>query len=159
MHITVRQITAKDIDRIRKVFISRWDADYVVSRGRVHKPDELEGFIATVDGKQAGLITYKATDRETEITSIDSFIEHHGIGTALIDHVVQRAKEQQARRIFVITTNDNLQALRFYQKRGFHLQRVYPNAVEAGRKLKPTIPLIGKDEIPVRDEIELDIVL
>jgi len=57
------------------------------------------------------------------------------------------------------TTNDNLNALRFYQKRGFVLAAVYPEAIERARKIKPTISLIGYEGIPLRDEIELEMPL
>jgi hypothetical protein len=52
-----------------------------------------------------------------------------------------------------------MNALRFYQKRGFVLVAVHRNALEQSRKLKPEIPLIGDDEIPLRDEIELEMML
>lgn len=56
-------------------------------------------------------------------------------------------------------TDDNLHALRFYQNRGFVLVAVYRNALEISRQLKPEIPLIGKNGIPLRDEIELEYTL
>ena len=62
-------------------------------------------------------------------------------------------------RITLITTNDNLAALKFYQKRGFDMVRLYRNAVEQARKIKPMIPLLGYDDIPVRHEIELEMIL
>ncbi len=59
-------------------------------------------------------------------------------------------------RLVVVTTNDNLNALRFYQKRGFILVQLRPNALARSRQLKPQIPLVGMDGIPLRDEIELE---
>ncbi|MFP3471139.1 GNAT family N-acetyltransferase, partial [Micrococcus sp. SIMBA_144] len=59
-------------------------------------------------------------------------------------------------RITLITTNDNLAALKFYQKRGFVMTAIHRNAVEKARKIKPEIPLIGNDGIPIRDEIQLE---
>jgi hypothetical protein len=50
----------------------------------------------------------------------------------------------------VTTTNDNLEALRFYQRRGFRLAAVDPGAVERGRRLKPEVPLLGNHGIPIR---------
>ena len=56
-----------------------------------------------------------------------------------------------------ITTNDHVDALRFYQRRGFQLAAVHRGAVEDSRgKLKPEIPVVGAYGIPLRDEIELD---
>ncbi|MBK9123270.1 MAG: GNAT family N-acetyltransferase, partial [Chloroflexi bacterium] len=62
-------------------------------------------------------------------------------------------------RLWLITTNDNLDALRFYQKRGWHLVAVHRDALNESRRLKPQIPIIGMDGIPLRDEIELEMTL
>jgi GNAT superfamily N-acetyltransferase len=70
--------------------------------------------------------------------------------------VVDEARKQNCERVFLATTNDNLHALRFYQKRGFELVAVHRGAVNESRKIKPGIPLIGNDGIPIRDEIELE---
>lgn len=82
-----------------------------------------------------------------------------GIGTRLIKAVTQAAQEAGCKRIWLITTNDNLDALRFYQKRGFRLVAVHRHAVDAARQLKPAIPLISNDHIPLHDEIELEMLL
>ncbi len=52
-----------------------------------------------------------------------------------------------------------MNALRFYQKRGFVLVAIHRDALDISRKLKPEIPLIGNDGIPLRDEIELEMIL
>ena len=77
-------------------------------------------------------------------------------GEALVKAVERVVTQSSCRRLWFITTNDNLNALRFYQKRGFELVSVHRNALEKSRKLKPVIPLIGIDSIPLRDEIELE---
>ena len=67
------------------------------------------------------------------------------------------AEASGARRLWLITTNDNVDALRFYQRRGFRLARVHAGAVDRSRAtLKPAIPEIGAHEIPLRDELELE---
>ena len=78
---------------------------------------------------------------------------------SLIDAVKEIAAAAGCKRIWLITTNDNTAALRFYQKYGLALVAVHRNAVEASRRLKPEIPLTGNDGIPIRDEIELEMVL
>jgi len=105
------------------------------------------------------LVTFQITGDACEIVTLDSLIEDRGIGTGLIEAVSTAASAVGCRRLWLITTNDNLHALGFYQKRGFRLAAVHPGAVDAARKLKPEIPLIGNDGIPIRDEIELEIVL
>jgi GNAT superfamily N-acetyltransferase len=78
------------------------------------------------------------------------------VGTALLDAVKRIALEAGCRRVYLTTTNDNLRALRFYQRRGFRLVAVYAGAVDRARAHKPQIPAIGMHGIPIRDEIELE---
>jgi ribosomal protein S18 acetylase RimI-like enzyme len=91
--------------------------------------------------------------------TIDTKQSSRGIGTALIEAVKNAAREANCKRLWLITTNDNLNALRFYQKRGFVLVAIHRNALARSRQLKPEIPLVGAGGIPLRDEIELEMVL
>jgi GNAT superfamily N-acetyltransferase len=91
-----------------------------------------------------------------EIVTLDNLGDRRGVGTALIEAVMETARAAGCRRLWLITTNDNLRALRFYQKRGFRLVRLSPDAVTAARRIKPEIPLVGEDGIPLRDELELE---
>jgi N-acetylglutamate synthase-like GNAT family acetyltransferase len=77
----------------------------------------------------------------------------------LIDKAIEEARIRGCRRLFLITTNDNLNALGFYQKRGFEIVAIYRGAVNESRKRKPSIPQVGMNGIPLRDEIELEIKL
>ncbi len=106
-----------------------------------------------------GLVTYNITGVSCEIVTINSARPSSGVGTALIEAVKNVALQSGCKRIWLITTNDNMNALRFYQKRGFVLVAVHKNALEVSRRLKPEISLIGNDGIPLRDEIELEMIL
>lgn len=155
LKIKIRKLIKSDIGWIKKVFIERWRGN-IITRGKIHNPIGLDGFIAGVDNQKVGLITFKISKKELEIISLDSFVEGKGVGTSLLNKIVNLSKKKKLKRIWLITTNDNLNALRFYQKRGFRLLKIYPNALEISRKLKPGIPMIGEDGIPLRDEIELE---
>lgn len=144
---------------MRSLWLSEWGGDFVVTRGRTHKLDGADGFIAEKNGEKLGLITYQVLGSEIEVTGIKSFREDKGIGTALVNRVVDAARAESAKRVLAITTNDNLRALGFWQKRGFRLAAVYPGVMDETRKLKPRIPLVGNNGIPLRDEIELEMVL
>lgn len=89
--------------------------------------------------------------------TLDSLRLNVGAVTELIAAVRQTAVQAGCRRLWVITTNDNTAALRFYQKRGFCPAALHRDAVARSRQIKPAIPLIGNDGIPIRDEIELEI--
>ena len=136
-----------------------WGKPGIVTRGKLHEIAKLSGLIAIENNEPTGLITYSIEGSECEIVSLNSLNEKRGIGSTLIEAVRQAAKTRGCQRVWVITTNDNTKALRYYQKRGFHLRAVYPNALDISRKLKPTIPLTGIDDIPLRDEIELEMLL
>ena len=137
----------------------KWGPPGIVTRGKLHETAKLSGFVAIENNEPTGLITFHIKRNACEIVSLNSLKEKHGIGSALIEAVTQTAKTRGYRRLLVITTNDNTRVLRFYQKRGFHIRAVYPNALEVSRKLKPTIPQIGVDGIPLRDEIELELLI
>lgn len=136
-----------------------WGAPGIVTRGKLHETARLSGFVAIENNEPTGLITFHVEGNECEIVSLNSLKEKRGVGSALIEAVKLAAKTQGCRRIAVIITNDNADALRFYQKRGFHIRAIYPDALEVSRKLKPAIPQIGIDGIPLRDEIELEVLL
>jgi hypothetical protein len=58
--------------------------------------------------------------------------------------------------MWLTTTSDNLDQLRFYQGRRFRIVALRAAAVdEARRDLKPEIPKVGSFGIPMRDELDL----
>ena len=157
-NIQTRPIEEIDKEWITSILEKQWGSTKIVTRGKLRQADKLPGYIAFLDDKKVGLITY-SIENDCEIITLDSLVQGKGIGTALLEKVKQTAKEQNCKRVWLITTNDNMEALRFYQKQGFVLSALYPNALEQSRKLKPEIPQIGIDNIPLRDEIELEIKL
>jgi len=142
--------------KIIDFFKLHWGSSKMVISSGVYDCSELDGF-AVIDKESEiiGLITYIIRDNECEIISLDSIEEGKGIGTSLVKEVENAAAKKNCKLIKLITTNDNLPALKFYQKRGFILSKIINNAVDKARKLKPEIPLFGNDGIPIRDEIEL----
>ena len=155
----IRPLDKDDRAWVVPLLEEQWGSVTQVRRGRAYRADELPGFAAIQDDKPAGLITYNINGEQCEITSLNSLVAGVGIGTGLIDAVRNVANSSMCKRLWLITTNDNTPALRFYQKRGFLLAAVYPNALEEARKLKPQIPSTGIDGIPIRDEIELELLL
>jgi ribosomal protein S18 acetylase RimI-like enzyme len=157
--LNIRSLSPADRDWVARHVAEHWGAEIVVAHGTLYHPAALPGFVAEADGKVAGLVTYHIAGDTCEIVTLDSLSEGRGIGTALIEAVKVAASAAGCRRLWLITTNDNLRALGFYQKRGYRLVAVHPGAVNAARNLKPEIPLIGNEGIPIRDEIELEIIL
>ena len=131
----------------------------VVSRGRLLDATVLPGFVAEGDGEPAGLLTYRIDGGDCEVVTINAFPRGAGAGTALMEAVAAAARDAGCRRVWLITTNDNLRALRFYQRRGFRLAALHRDALARSRDLKPSIPEVGLDGIPLRDELELELTL
>jgi GNAT superfamily N-acetyltransferase len=138
---------------------NRWSAETIVVHGSVYHPAELPGFAACIDQTPIGLVTYTIQGRDCETVSLDSLRPRLGIGYALMDAVLATAWQSGCRRVWLVTTNDNILALRFYQRYGFVLSAIRRDAVTESRRIKPSIPLVGLDDIPIRDEIELELVL
>jgi len=156
----LRRLTPDDLPRLRQFFVEHWGGEVMVTRGNVYRPEQVDGgFVIEDENEWIGLITYIIKNNECEVTSLDSLREGQGIGTRLINTVVDEARKQNCKRVFLITTNDNLRALGFYQRQNFVLVKLYPNAMDETRKIKPAVPLIGYNNIPLRDEIELEMTL
>ena len=106
-----------------------------------------------------GLLTFRFENGECEVVTLDSFLEGQGVGSTLLSAVRDRAVSEGCHKLWLITTNDNLHALGFYQKWGLKIAAVHRNAMEESRKIKPEIPTLGKNGIPLRDEIEMEMPL
>lgn len=131
----------------------------VAAHGVLYDASDLPGFLAEVGSQAAGLVTYNADDSGWEVVTLDATVAGRGVGTQLLRAVEDAARAAGANRVWLITTNENVHALRFYQRRGFNLVTVHRNAVTRSRaELKPSIPL-EVDGIPLRHEIELERVL
>jgi len=159
MTSNLRRLTPADLPRLRQFWIEHWGGEEMLAHGNIYRPEQLDGFVIEAENEWVGLVTFFIEADECEITSLDSLREGKGFGTQLIDKAMEEARAGSCKRLFLITTNDNLHALGFYQKRGFEIVRVYRGAVNESRKIKPGIPLVGMDGIPLRDEIELEIKL
>jgi GNAT superfamily N-acetyltransferase len=141
---------------IDQVLADRWGPPgLVVAHGELFDPRTLSAFIA---GDREGLATFRiAADRSfAELVTLDALAPRRGVGTALVDALRTYLRAEGVPLLRVTTTNDNLDALRFYQRRGFRIVAVRPGAVDAARRLKPSIPAVGAYGIPLSDEIELE---
>ncbi|MHA2275496.1 MAG: GNAT family N-acetyltransferase [Candidatus Kariarchaeaceae archaeon] len=140
-----------------KFLQDNWGSNFIASRGKKHYYESLPGFVALKDHQIVGLITYEISDIECEIISLNSLREKEGIGTILIEKIKDYAKSQNLTRLWLITTNDNIKAQNFYERRGFSLHVVHKDSIIELRRLKPEIPKIGDNDIPIRDEYEYEI--
>ncbi|MBE6022253.1 MAG: GNAT family N-acetyltransferase [Cellulosilyticum sp.] len=154
--MVLREISSKNREDINSFIQEHWYSTEMVLRGQIVDMTTVEGIVAYEDEKIIGLLTYEIKNRECEILSLDSLVQNKGIGCRLIECVYRVAKKATCSRIKLITTNDNINAIKFYQKRGFDMLRIYRNALDISRKIKPSIPTIGDFGIPLKHEIEFE---
>ena len=153
------QIDSTSRDAVNAFITQQWFTLDMVVHGESIDLSMADGFYSYENEEINGLITYRIKDNEMEILSLDSLLSNKGYGTELLNKAIHKARNIGCYRIMLITTNDNFNALRFYQKRGFDIVKLYRNAVDESRKLKPQIPLIGMDNITIKHEIELELIL
>lgn len=160
--IAIRRARAADRPAVERLLRRLWGSATIVSRGRVHDASGLEAFVALDrDREIAGLATFEL-DRVScacELVTLDALRRGGGIGSALLARAAQEARARACGRLWLITSNDNLDALRFYQRRGMRLVAVHRGALDEARKRKPLIPEIGEHGIPIHDELELELSL
>jgi ribosomal protein S18 acetylase RimI-like enzyme len=157
--VYIRPLSEADHDWVEQLIRERWGDEIVVGRGRVWRPAELRGFAAFEGESCAGLVTYELDGEACEIVTIDALGEGEGIGSALLAAVVEAARGSGCDRVRLLTTNNNVRALAFYQKRGFRLVGLVPGAIDEERKLKPSIPEVDSAGLPIRDELHLELPL
>ena len=155
--IDINPATASDLRYIQTTLRRHWISTTVWSRDVPFEADSLPAFIAWLDGEPSGLLTYSPAETETEIITLSSDREGRGIGTALLRAAQAEAAARGHRRLFLTTSNDNLHALRFYQRQGWRITAVYPGAIDRSREREPALPLVGARGIESHDELELEL--
>jgi len=152
--------TIEPVDAYREfvngLIAESWSGPFIVSKGVLHDTRSHKGFVAVKESDVMGCILYSIVGSGCEITVLESLSERQGIGRSLIHAVVQVAKEAGCDRVWLVTTNDNTQAIRFYQRFGFSLCAVHIDSMKEARKLKPQIPLTGNEDIPLAHEFEFE---
>jgi GNAT superfamily N-acetyltransferase len=155
-NVVIRFVSKDDKGKILGILNEHWASPIIVTHGIKHDASSLPGFVSEEKGEITGLITFHIENDELEIISLNSLKGNRGTGTKLLNAVESFALEHNMKRIHMVTTNDNNPAIYFYRKRGYSLFAIHENAVDYARKLKPEIPEIGIDNIPIKDEIELE---
>ena len=157
--MSIKEITIENREKVVLFFKENWGSTEMVVSTGVYQCDQLDGFIFEDNNQIVGLVTYVLKDNEIEVISLDSLQEGKGIGSSLMEKVEYIAMQKKLHVVSLVTTNDNLNALRFYQKRNYRITSIIPNGVNKARNLKPSIPLIGHDGIPLNDELVLKKIL
>jgi ribosomal protein S18 acetylase RimI-like enzyme len=155
----LRAKTRADDRALAEVWAETHAGSTIISRGRALDALALPGLVAEEDGKVVGAVTWHRDGDALEVVTLDRFVENRGVGTALLAAAVEEARRSGVHRAWLITSNDNMRAIRFYQRRGWNLVALHRDAIMQARKLKPDIPMLGNEDIPIRHEVEFELVL
>jgi ribosomal protein S18 acetylase RimI-like enzyme len=153
--VRVRRVGDGDRPMIAWLMTELWGSALQVVHQTVYRPADLPGLIAERGSRVVGLLTYQVEDGVLEVVTLNALERRAGVGTLLMDAVTAEARQQRCQEVRLTTTNDNLDAIRFYQRRGLRLVALRPGAVDQARVGKPEIPRIGDYGIPLRDEVDL----
>lgn len=152
---------AQETDKawIDNIIRTHWGSSVIVVHDECYYPIELPAFVAEQGGERVGVLTFLLKNEDLEVISLNALVENRGVGSALIQAVIEHARSSDCQQICLTTSNDNLKAIAFYKKQGFKIHRVHQGAINRARALKPEIPLVGESGIPICDEIEMRLVL
>jgi GNAT superfamily N-acetyltransferase len=152
----IRELVPEDLDWVGSVSSAYFGSPLVVSRGMLHDTSRLPGMVALTDGTESGLLQYRTEGEEFEVVILIALQRRRGIGRALLERAKDIARRSGSSRMWLITTNDNLEAQQFYRAVGWSQARVHYGAIADSRRLKPEIPMIGLHGIPIEDEVEFE---
>jgi GNAT superfamily N-acetyltransferase len=154
--VRIRELGPDEREMLAAFIREQWGSEIQAFRQMLFRPAELPAIVAEDHGAVVGAATLLFEGDDCEIVTLNGTPKGHGIGTALVEAVVAEARERGCRRLRVTTTNSNLDALRFYMRRGFRLAELRIGAVDRSREVKPEIPEVGAYGIPMHDEVELE---
>lgn len=155
--VRIRPKSENDAEWVREALTAGWGSTRMVDLGKERDAASLPAFVAEFGGRLAGLVTYEIDGDSCEIVTTNSLLSGRGIGTALVEAVVEEAKKAGCARVRTVMTDDNARGIKFYESRGFRVMQVHEGAAERARlERKPEAPAKGVGGKPIRDEVEME---
>jgi GNAT superfamily N-acetyltransferase len=148
-----------DRAQLEELLRMRWPDATLIICGQFIRPEDVEGLGYYSGDRLHGIATWRSSPRIMHIVAVNAFSEMRGVGGALVDAMAAHGRAQGMGVLRATISNDNIVALRFYQRRGFRITAFHRGIIEAMRNVKPSIPQFGLDGIPMRDEFELELEL
>src|SRR5690349_3695838 len=152
--VMVREATDQDRRQARELFDQDFGRTKIVAFGEVVNIDELPALVAVLHEEPSGALAYRLLGDALHIVALatDPMWQRSGVGGHLVAEAELLARRLKLARLVVATSNDNLPALYFYQRRGYRLTELVPDSVIAHTKEI----VAGFAGMPVRDEIRLE---
>jgi GNAT superfamily N-acetyltransferase len=155
--MNVRPLTADDRDWVAELIGNAFGSVRMISNDHlIEDASLLDGFAAEIDGRPVGCALFNDVDGDVELVALVSTYRGAGVGTGLLESAVERGKREGWKRLWLVTSNDNIDAIRMYQRAGWDWTEFRRDSITKARALKPEIPEIGNHGIPVRHEIHFE---
>jgi GNAT superfamily N-acetyltransferase len=155
--MNVRPITAEDREWVTELISTAFGSVRVMSNDHlIEDASLLDGFAAEIDGRPVGCALINDVDGDVELVALVSTYRGAGVGSGLLESVVERGRRDGWKRLWLVTSNDNTDAIRLYQRSGWDWTEFKRDSITRARKLKPEIPELGNHGIPVRHEIHVE---
>jgi ribosomal protein S18 acetylase RimI-like enzyme len=152
--VIVREGTPADQEGAMALFRRDFGHTQIVAFGEVAALESAPVLVATMKGELAGALAYRDRPDALQIVALatDPMWQRTGVGGHLVAEAEAAARTRGLGRVVLATTNDNLPALSFYQRRDYYITEVIPGAILQHLKGKNAVGFGG---IPIRDEIRL----
>jgi GNAT superfamily N-acetyltransferase len=150
--VLVRQAEPEDREACLALFRRDFGREAIVAFDEVMNLEECPAIVAEMKGELAGALVYRLVPDALHVVALatDPVWQRSGVASHLVAEAELLADRHDRRRLIFSTTNDNLPALYFYQRRGWTLTEVVPGA------MIPHASGVGFAGIPVRDEIRIE---
>jgi len=124
--VAIRELAPADEATLERLLDAELGGRVQARLGEVHDVLALPGFCAWLGDRVIGVATYALIEDRAELAAIAVSRDQRfvGIGSALVEAVASKVVSQGGRELWLVTTNDNVDALRLCQRRGFHLARL-----------------------------------
>jgi GNAT superfamily N-acetyltransferase len=152
--VLVREATEADRAAARVLFDQDFGRTRIVAFGEVMDIDRMPALVAIMRDEPAGALAYRLLPDALHIVALatDPMWQRSGVGGYLVAEAELMARRLNLDKLIVSTTNDNLPALYFYQRRGYRLTHLVPDSV----LLHTHQVVAGFAGIPTCDEIRLE---
>jgi ribosomal protein S18 acetylase RimI-like enzyme len=153
--VLVREATAADRERVRELFLAEFGHLTIVAFGSVMHAGDDAALVAEMKDDLAGALAYRELDDALHVVALatDPLWQRAGVGGYLLAEAELLARARSLPRIIAATSNDNIPALYFYQRHGYRMTAIEPDAF-AAQRVKPSGP--GFAGIAVHDEVRME---
>jgi ribosomal protein S18 acetylase RimI-like enzyme len=163
-HLDLPPVLTRDAaENERALAIDMFRRDFgrtaVAAFGEVVALEKADGMIvAEMGGDLSGALAWRRMGEALHVVALatDPMWQRSGVGGHLLAEAEMVARREGLARVVIATTNDNLPALYFYQRRGYRITEVVRGA---GAQHAAAPASKGFAEIPVMDELRLEKIL